>query len=146
MMQDPNAAMAKAFMEGRKVCVIATTASGSDKPHAALISFAEDESLCLYFQTNQQTRKAANLHTNATIALVIGADNEPITLQYEGVVEQLKDPSEIAACKQRFAHKDLPTPAAVLEKADTNFYKITPTWMRLSDYSGPPKITELTEF
>jgi len=123
------------LLQQEKLAVIATL-NKANYPQTALIAYAEDKRLCLYFQTGQHTRKAHNLTHNSKVALSIGLKEEnKMTLQYEGIAQQLGNSQEIKSLKQRFLDKKSPTTIEYLERADAIFFKITPTWIRYSDYS-----------
>ncbi len=113
---------------------IISTVSESGQPQSALIGFAEDESGSLYFQTKESSRKAANLQLSNKVSFVIGWDVASLTtLQYQGNAERVTSETEISAFKQRFIDKKSPA-AQYLENPDVQFYKVTPTWLRYSNY------------
>jgi general stress protein 26 len=136
------------FLKRQKLAVIATCSPSKPTPESALIAFTEDDDLCLYFQTGRHTRKAANLSINPSVSLVIGLNlNDLITVQYEGVAKQLASEEELTACKQRFISKDSPTTEEYFNHPTAIFFKVTPTWIGCSDYSGArPEVIELKEF
>jgi general stress protein 26 len=136
------------FLNPHKLAVIATTDLLRSTPESALIAFTEDEQLCLYFQTGKHTRKAANLKVNPHVSFVIGLSlDDRITVQYEGKAAQLTDPVDLEACKQRFMAKDSPTTAEYFNHPTAIFFKVTPTWIGCSDYSGShPEVIEIKEF
>ncbi|MBX6334969.1 pyridoxamine 5'-phosphate oxidase family protein [Candidatus Saccharibacteria bacterium] len=121
---------------------------GAASAGAALIAFTEDDDLCLYFQTGKHTRKAANLRVNPYVSLVIGLElDDLITVQYEGKAEQLITPEDLEACKQRFIAKDSPTTEEYFNHPSAIFFKVTPTWVGCSDYTGDkPDVIEIKEF
>lgn len=133
------------FLKKQKLAVISTVDPSRPTPESALIAFAEDDQLCLYFQTGRHTRKAANLRVNPRVSLVIGLGlQDGITVQYEGTAAQLTNASDLAACKQRFVRKDSPTTEEYFNHPTAIFFKVTPTWIGCSDYSGTcPEVTEL---
>jgi general stress protein 26 len=134
-------------MRRNKLAVISTV-KPERTPEAALIAFAEDEQLRIYFQTGARTRKAANLKTNPAVALVIGISPEEwLTVQYEGTARQVTGADELKAVKQRFIDKDSPTKGEYLTDPSAIFFQVTPTWIGCSDYTGSrPEVTELMEF
>jgi general stress protein 26 len=136
------------FLKGQKLAVIATNAPERQAPESALIAFAEDDQLRLYFQTGRHTRKATNLRANPYVSLVIGLQlRDLITVQYEGLAQQLTRPADLEACKQRFVTKDSPTTAEYFNHPTAIFFKITPIWIGYSDYSGAlPHVIELTKW
>jgi general stress protein 26 len=136
------------FLKRQKLAVIATASPLRPAPESALIAFAEDDDLCLYFQTGRHTRKAANLKVNPHVSLVIGLGlQDLLTVQYEGVAKQLVTKDELEACKQRFVRKDSPTTEEYFNHPTAIFFKVTPAWIGCSDYSGPrPVVIELKDF
>lgn len=136
------------FLRQQKLAVIATSNPERPTPESALIAFAEDDQLCLYFQTGRHTRKAANLVVNPHVSLVIGLNLDDLTtVQYEGIAEQIAGESELKACKQRFIRKDSPTTEEYFNHPTAIFFKVRPTWIGCSDYSGKcPEVTELNDF
>lgn len=137
-----------AALRRQKLAVIATVGLNSPTPESALIAFTEDDQLNLYFQTGKHTRKAANLRENPHVSLVIGLNlDDLVTVQYEGVAKQLATQEELEACKQRFIAKDSPTTEEYFNHPTAIFFKVTPTWIGCSDYSGDkPEVIELKEF
>lgn len=136
------------FLRRQKLAVIATVDPSRPTPESALIAFTEDDDLCLYFQTGKHTRKAANLRVNPHVSLVIGLElKDLITVQYEGRAEQLTAAEDLEACKQRFIAKDSPTTEEYFNHPTAIFFKVTPTWIGCSDYSGEkPDVIEIKEF
>lgn len=136
------------FLKTQKLAVIATSDSSRPTPESALIAFTEDDDLCLYFQTGKHTRKATNLRQNPHTSLVIGLGlNDMVTVQYEGVAQQLVDEVELADCKRRFVTKDSPANEHYFNHPTTIFFKIRPSWIGYSDYSGVrPEVIELKTF
>ncbi len=113
---------------------IISTVSESGQPQSALVGFAEDEDNNLYFQTKETSRKAANLQLSNKVSFVIGWEVASLTtLQYQGTAERVTSETEISAFKQRFIDKKSPA-AQYLENPDVQFYKVTPTWLRYSNY------------
>ena len=136
------------FLRQQKLAVISTVDPALGKPESALVAFAEDDHLCLYFQTGVHTRKARNLRANPQVAFVIGLGMDPmITVQYEGAAERLTDPAALEACKRRFVAKDSPTTEEYFNHPTAIFFKVTPTWIGRSDYTGErPDVIELRDF
>jgi general stress protein 26 len=136
------------FLRVQKLAVIATHGSLDQAPESALIAFAEDEQLCLYFQTGRHTRKAKNLQINAFVSFVIGFDlNIKTTVQYEGKAQKITEEAHLEQCKQLFIAKGSPTTVKNFNNPNTIFFKVTPTWIGYSDYSdGKPNVFELKQF
>jgi general stress protein 26 len=142
---DSNKARIRNILKGQKLAVISTVDPNSSTPESALIAFAEDEQLNLYFQTGRHTRKAANLDVNPAVSLVIGlALNDYVTVQYEGRADRLTAPEDLEACRRRFVAKDSPTTEEYFNHPTAIFFKVTPVWIGCSDYSKDrPEVIEL---
>jgi general stress protein 26 len=136
------------FLRSQKLAVISTHGPTKPNPESALIAYAEDDQLNLYFQTGRHTRKAANIKANPHISLVIGLGLEPmLTVQYEGTARQLTDSLEIKAAQQLFYDKNSPTTREFMEHPTAILFKVTPTWIGCSDYTGnKPQVIEITNF
>jgi len=136
------------FLGGQKLATISTVDPERPTPESALIAFTEDEELRLYFQTGKHTRKAANLKVNPHVSLVIGLSlTDLVTIQYEGVAEQLTSLEDLEFCKQQFIAKDSPTTEEYFNHPTAIFFRVRPTWIGCSDYSGKrPEVIEIKEF
>lgn len=132
------------FLKSHSMATIATIQPGSLQPESALIAFAETDKLEIIFESFVNTRKWQNLQHNSRVALVIGWDTKHhITLQYEGQA------SLISSAKQEhytqvFLSKDTPCTEAFLRDPRVRLFKVAPSWLRYSDYTGRgvPKIIE----
>ncbi len=143
---NPTATKILHILQTHHLAVIATTTPAHLSPESALIAFTEDNNLNLYFQTASHSRKAANLAVHPYVSLVIGLTLENlITVQYEGKAVQLTHPAAVTALKLRFLTKNSPTTAQHLNRPDTIFFQVIPSWIGYSDYSGTkPDVTELS--
>ena len=136
------------FLKGQKLAVIATVGKSGSTPESALIAFAEDEDLCLYFQTGVHTRKAANLAENPCVSVVIGLSQaELITVQYEGRAQRITSQDDLEVCKRRFVAKNSPTTEEYFNHPSAIFFKVVPVWIGCSDYRGKrPAVIEIKQF
>ncbi|HSX01392.1 MAG TPA: pyridoxamine 5'-phosphate oxidase family protein [Candidatus Saccharimonas sp.] len=134
-----------AFLGTQKLAVIATGGGPERSPESALVAFTEDDQLRLYFQTGHHTRKAQNLATNPRVSLVIGLTlGDLVTVQYEGLAEQLVRAADLDYCKRRFVAKDSPTTDYYFNHPTAIFFRVTPTWIGCSDYrAAKPVVFEL---
>lgn len=132
------------FLNLQPLAVISTIAADSDQPESALIAFAETENLEIIFESFIDTRKWRNLRSNPRIALSTGWDRKKhITLQYEGVAAPIPT-SETEQYIALFLAKDTPCTEKFLYDPRIQLYKISPIWIRYSDYThDSPKIIEL---
>ena len=81
--RDPAAVAA--FVRACGLAVVATSDAGQ-RPEAALVGVAALDDGTLIFDTRRESRKVANLHDNACVAVVVGW-NDGISLQFEGAAE-----------------------------------------------------------
>jgi general stress protein 26 len=119
-------------MSKHKLAVISTVAF--NKPEAALIGFNHTADLQLMFGTFISFRKYNNIKNNPHVAFVIGWQDS-ITVQYEGKAEELKD-AELAEYKEKYLEK-FPNARKYINNSEERFFKVTPTWLRYTDLSGP---------
>lgn len=128
-----------AFLAKTKLAVIATV--GENGPESAVLEFGETEELELIFDTLTSSRKYKNLQKNKNVSFVIGWD-ENITVQYEGVAEELKG-SEAEKYKEIYFAKN-PRAKKWEKQEGIAFFKVTPRWIRYSDLNTYPwEIKEL---
>ena len=129
------------FARQYNVAVVATL-SKENKPEAALVGFAISKDLEIVFDTVKTSRKYQNLLQNPFVAVVIGWDNET-TVQYEGIATELSGP-EANYYKEIYfeVYKD------GRERAVTwphiVHFKITPNWIRYSNFNDPVVVEEMT--
>lgn len=124
-----------------KLCMMASS-SPDGKPECAVMGYALLDNLSLILCTDNTSRKWKNLLSNPHVALVFGWSFEELNVQYEGTAELIESGEEFDKAKETYfavhpealEFKDLP---------ETVYLKITPVWIRLSDYSvTPPRIEE----
>ncbi len=131
-----------AFIKTKKHAVISTCGQ-NQQPEAALMGFGETNSFELIFGTFKTSKKYKNLKDNNKVAFVIGWDEDYITVQYEGLAEELSQ-SEIEKWVPLY-HKKVPGATAFKSHPDQTYWKVKPTWIRYSDLSGDEeKIYEFT--
>lgn len=123
------------FLSRQELAVISTVAKG--KPEGAVIAFVEKDDLSVIFGTFRTTRKYLNLLADPYAALTIGWSNETrITVQYEGVAHELTgNEAKIAG---RALSKKNERSKKYLDLPDQRYFKITPTWIRYSNFSAVP--------
>ncbi|MEK7571497.1 MAG: pyridoxamine 5'-phosphate oxidase family protein [Patescibacteria group bacterium] len=136
------------FLKQHTLATIATVNPKNLKPESALIAFAELENLEILFITLEGSRKYTNLLQNTQVAMVIGWDKHYWrTLQYEGLAVSV-EPAAVAYYKELFSQKkDTPCTEVFLSNPDMKLFKITPTWIGYSDFTGKkPQVIELKNF
>ncbi len=120
------------FLNANDHAVI-STASKDGKPESALIGFGQTDELEIIFGTDASSRKYANLQENNRVAFVIGWDDDFITVQYEGVAQEING-NELERCLELY-HAKVPSAAQYQENPGQRYFKVTPTWIRYSDFS-----------
>jgi general stress protein 26 len=121
------------------VCVISTVSEGP-KPEAAIVGFSCNDKLELVVGTSNHSRKFANLMKNPQVALAIGDNNAEV--QYEGVVSQL----DVEVSSEWLEAHIKQTPAAKFYVNDPNqvWFRITPSWIKLSVHGPENRIEEMS--
>lgn len=138
------------FVNSKQTAVIATI-SNTGKPSAATIYFLMDEDMNLYFMTKKFARKFENLQFDHEVALVIGIDNEPATVQIEGVASQIIEEKEVEQRLKQLQHKffknEYVAPLFQLssDNHDIVIYKVTPKWIRWLDLRGDKRDGEFIQ-
>ncbi|MDO3627875.1 pyridoxamine 5'-phosphate oxidase family protein [Mucilaginibacter sp. BT774] len=130
------------FINQQKLGVVSTV-NPDDKPEAAVVGIAISVNLEIVFDTVKTSRKYLNILNKPNVALAIGWDDE-ITVQYEGVAEILGD-NDGADNLREVYFRAFPDGR---ERAETwpglVHIKVTPNWLRYSNYNEPQQIEELT--
>lgn len=132
----------KRFLDQFETCVIATV-SKSGQPGAATVGFSVDEDLKIIIATNEKTKKASNIAENNRVALVIGFEGSK-TVQIEGIAEKLDKETGSERIKLHF--EKVPGAKKFAGETGQNYYLITPTWLRFTDYTQNPSIFETRSF
>jgi general stress protein 26 len=128
------------FIKQHCLAVLSTLSDGN-KPEAALIGIAVSENLEVIFDTVKTSRKYKNLVKNPEVALVIGWDNET-TVQYEGVAADLNCIGDEYYKEIYFGvYPDGRERAKTWP--DIVHFKITPNWIRYSNFNEPVIIEEM---
>ncbi len=132
------------FLRMQSMATISTVAKNSNQPESALVAFTQTEDLEIVFESFVETRKWSNIQSNPHVAMVIGRGlDEHITVQYEGVASLISD-QEKEKYIQLFLDKDTPCTEQFLRDPRSRLYKVSPTWIRYSDYTkNQPNIVEL---
>jgi uncharacterized pyridoxamine 5'-phosphate oxidase family protein len=110
---------------------VISTVGADGKPEAAVIGVSEMDDLSLIFGTFNTYRKYKNLKSNSRVAVVIGWTD--VTVQYEGVATELVGESKERA--KQIHIKKSPHSVKFGDLPEQRFFKVTPTWIRYTDYS-----------
>ncbi len=123
------------FIGRHVLAVLATIDAEANRPEAAVVGFIQGEPLEIIFDTYSMTRKYKNLQRNNNVALVVGW-NEHITVQYEGIAEELKG-EKLEHYRQIYPLKFRATEKSEHEHV-LRYFSVAPTWIRYSDVSKKP--------
>lgn len=132
------------FLNRHRWAVVATV-SANGAPEAALVGIATTGDLEIVFDTTDDTRKFANLKSNAKIALVVGGwvDGDERTLQCEGYAD-LPEGDELERLKEAYFGV-FPEGRERQAWPRIAYVRVRPTWLRYSDFNvAPPIISEAT--
>lgn len=122
------------FIKKQKIAVLSTITKDSN-PESAVLEFGETDNLELIFDTFSSARKYYNLQNNKNVSFVIGWD-ENITIQYEGVAEELKG-EKLESYKNKYFKKN-PEAKRWESRKGMTYFIVTPTWIRYSDLNKNP--------
>ena len=129
------------FINQQKLAVVSTI-NPKNKPEAAVVGIAISVNLEIIFDTVKTSRKYLNILHKPDVALAIGWNDE-ITVQYEGIAEVLRNDNEADNLREVYfrAFSD------GRERAETwpglVHIKVTPKWVRYSNFKEPQIIEEL---
>lgn len=134
------------FLKTQPMATISTIAPGSLQPESALVAFTQTDKLEIIFETFVDTRKWNNLQKNPHVSFVIGWDTKHhVTVQYEGIATAATNSKQAESYVQIFLTKDTPCTEKFLRDYRVRLFKVRPTWIRYSDYTGElPDIIEQT--
>jgi uncharacterized protein YhbP (UPF0306 family) len=122
------------FIKTQMLGVVSTVDVANNKPESAMVAFSETDELEIIFGTFDDTRKYGNLQKNPSVAFVISA--VPITVQYEGVVQEMQG-DDLKKYRQIHIAKN-PSSAKYVDHDQQKFFKITPTWIRYTNFGAKP--------
>jgi general stress protein 26 len=133
-----------AFMRSEPYAVEASV-SPSNRSQAAVVGIAISDSFDIVFDTVSTSRKAENLRRNPAIAFVIGGTRpgDERTVQYEGIAD-VPSGDELRRVQDIY-FSVFPTGRDRLSWPGLIHIRVTPTWIRYSNYNAqPPEIVEFT--
>jgi pyridoxine/pyridoxamine 5'-phosphate oxidase len=119
--------------------LVVSTVNASGAPEAALMGFAWMQANEVVFDTLSTSRKAINLASNPTAALVIGWDDN-ISLQIEGTARR-PVVEDLASAKAAY-FRVWPDGRARETWPNIAYVVVQPEWIRYSNYSGAPVVEE----
>ncbi len=126
------------FLQQNRLMALAT-ASTDGIPEVATVEYVLDHDNLL-INTYISYRKYPNLIQNPQVSCVVTVGNDT-TLQLQAEAQELTGDAADDA-KAKMIDKE-PDNAEFFKDPDTRFFRLTPTWMRLRDYSsGTLLVTE----
>ncbi len=135
------------YLRSKVVAVVATICLDAT-PEAATVFYwindVDEAGFCFYFLSRRNTRKFQNLLANPAVAIVVGTEFEPETVQMSGVAEIIdagnsldgleelkkrlvKHPVQAALYAGAFFPKN---PFAAIEGKEFSLYRVRPSWVR----------------
>ena len=136
MSDDPLLQQVADFIGGQTLAVVATL--GPDgAPQAALVGIAATDRLELVFDGIDTSRKICNLRRDSRVAVVLGGSmDDERTVQIDGVADE---PDGVEASRIREAYfRRWPDGRDRLRWAGITHVRITPAWLRFSDWNVSP--------
>ena len=126
------------FLKSQKIGVVSTVLGA--QPQSANVYYTTDESLNIYFITPVNCRKYFNIQSNNKVSFVVGTENPPQTVQVDGTAEVVTDQNTINTVTANYyaalVKNNQPIPVTKLDvTGGLVVYKITPRWMRWSDFT-----------
>lgn len=138
-MTDTGTTNALSFLKKHSVGVLATLSPDST-PHARTVYYAADDSYNVFFFTLTSTRKVKDIAHDAHAAFVVSDENAPQTIQIEGTISDLTETATIDDVIRRLSDTSMKhgthfAPLTHLDPGKIVFYKLTPTWVRIGDFT-----------
>jgi len=128
------------YLRTQRLAVVATR--GTDgAPQAALVGIAVTDALEIVFDTVTTSRKHRNLRADPRVAVTFGGSDER-TLQYEGIAAEVSTAGAADAAYRTAYYRAWPDGHERLAWPDLCYWRISPRWLRFSDYSAGPRIVE----
>ena len=124
-----------------KLCVLAT-ASQDAHPWCAVLGYAITDDLKFILSTHKGSKKYRNIQQNSQVSLLVGWEFKGLYIQCEGKVESIEGGDAFKESEEFFVGQN---PHAAKFKSDsTIFLKVTPKFMRVTNFDiTPPQIEEI---
>lgn len=119
---------------------VLATAAPDGGVRARTIHYAANDAFEVFFVTLAGTRKVEDINANHRAAFVVSDPEIPSTLQIEGVLSEQPDTAIIDPMVHKLMDTltekgDMFAPLTHLDANNILFYKLTPTWIRLGDFT-----------
>ena len=131
-----------AFLRSHRYAVQASV-SVDGRPQSAVVGIAVSDEFEIVFDTIDSSRKAVNLRSNTSIALVVGGthDGDERTVQYEGIADVPVGSERERILELYFSR--FPDGRDRLAWRGITHIRVKPSWIRCSDFGrNPPQIVE----
>lgn len=120
------------FIKKHKIGVISTV--GETFPESSVVDFVITDKFEIIFNTYVGSRKYRNLQKNRHISFVIGWEGLK-TVQYEGLAYELfEEPLE----RVKEEHSRSFDYVRLWKVDEMRYFKISPSWVKYSDYNTKP--------
>lgn len=130
------------FLQKNRLATLATIAANALIPQAALVYYLTDDSHKIYIATEQHSQKITNIAKNNHVAVVIGQEKVPVTLQIEGTADIITDSAETKRLIGLYAiiandndSDSLPPLLHIAHNSQMAFIAITINTYKFSDFS-----------
>lgn len=123
------------FARAHRLAVIATISSAG-QPQASVVRFVATDSFELVIDSLGTARKVSNLRSNSNVGLTIGWDDLQ-TLQIDGH-GKVENGDDLERAKALYSSQFPERYRARQGIQDLVYVRITPTWMRFSDFRRNP--------
>jgi general stress protein 26 len=132
-----NKIIAFLSLQKSKLGVISTV-NEENKPEAALVYFAFDLDLNLYFVTRDTSRKYKNIMKNKYVSFTAATEDPPQTLQLEGEAAVHSDMEDQKKLYQELiglaSSRNFSAPISQMDSGSLQFVKISPQWIRFGNF------------
>ena len=128
------------FLRRNHIAVLATASPQSAEPHAAVVYYATDSHMNIYFVTKENTTKSRNLTANPQAAIVVYESDSQRTAQISGQVERVNDKDMMERALKlmsKFSSQTAGTEQTPISRLDAGkyiLYRISPQAVRLAEY------------
>jgi len=127
------------FLKDINIAVLAT--SFDNQPLASTMYYVVSPDLCVYFITENETKKYKHIQSNPNVSIVVTNREKVQTMQILGTAERVDDATtkiniiqqmSMANAQKNWLH--WPPPISKIEAGEMVIIKVLPTWIRFADY------------
>lgn len=135
------------FLRAHTVGHLATL-TADKKPHISTVYFYANSMVEIFLVTLEETEKYENIVKNSNVALAVSDEVSLKTVQIQGHVNEILEPSVKMAVLEKLAvlqarnKSGWPPPIIKLDKGRLKVIKIVPSWIRFSDFKDPEKVIQ----